>query len=137
LIVAFADAADTISITTLDTLREVAARSGAVLHVVLTSGSGPSSPSKGLQPLIGYRYADARQALIDIAESTGGRRGWPGVFSNSAVGAFRDALNDFRTSYVLRYRPQGIPPAGWHGITVEVKRRGNFTVRARRGYPAR
>jgi VWFA-related protein len=136
LIVVFTDAQDTISVTTLDTVREVAARSDAVLHVVLTSGSGPSSPSRGLQPLIGYRYADARQALVDIAESTGGRRGWPGVFSNSAVGAFRDALSEFRTSYVLRYRPEG-PPADWHSIAVDVKRRGNFTIRARRGYSGR
>jgi VWFA-related protein len=136
LIVVFTDGNDNMSVTTGDVVRDVAARSDAVLHVVLTDGVGRSLATMGLQPLIGRLDPDGEQALIKIAESTGGRRGWPGVFSNSAVGAFREALADFRASYVLRYRPQ-VLPADQHVITVDVTRKGTFTVRARRGYSSR
>lgn len=136
LIVLFTDGNDNMSVSTGDVVRDVAARSDAVLHVVLTQGVGRSLATLGLQPLIGRLDPDGKQALIEIAESTGGRRGWPGVFSNSAVGAFREALADFRASYVLRYRPQ-VPRAEQHVIAVEVLRKGNFTVRARRGYSSR
>jgi hypothetical protein len=46
---------------------------------------------------------------------------------------FLAAIEDFRTSYVLRYTPAGVKPEGWHEVTVSVKQR-NYTVRARRGY---
>jgi VWFA-related protein len=47
--------------------------------------------------------------------------------------AFLTALENFRTSYVLRYTPSGVDPTGWHDVAVSVKTRG-YTVRARRGY---
>ena len=47
--------------------------------------------------------------------------------------AFLTALENFRTSYVLRYSPTGVEPAGWHDVSVSVRSRG-YTVRARRGY---
>jgi hypothetical protein len=47
--------------------------------------------------------------------------------------AFLRAIDQFRTSYVLRYTPAGVPRAGWHDVTVTVPS-GKYTVRARRGY---
>jgi len=47
--------------------------------------------------------------------------------------AFLTALENFRTSYVLRYSPTGVEPTGWHDVAVSVRSRG-YTVRARRGY---
>jgi Mg-chelatase subunit ChlD len=47
--------------------------------------------------------------------------------------AFLTALENFRTSYVLRYSPTGVEPTGWHDVSVSVRSRG-YTVRARRGY---
>jgi hypothetical protein len=52
------------------------------------------------------------------------------------VGAtFKQAVSDFRTSYVLRYLPTGVAGEGWHELTVRVKK-GTYDVRARKGYTA-
>jgi VWFA-related protein len=47
--------------------------------------------------------------------------------------AFLDAIDTFRTGYVLRYTPSNIATKGWHDVTVAVKNT-KYTVRARRGY---
>jgi len=46
---------------------------------------------------------------------------------------FREAVADFRSAYVLNYTPEGVERAGWHDITVRVKK-GRYTIRARKGY---
>ena len=43
-------------------------------------------------------------------------------------------LDEFRSSYVLRYTPRGVDRPGWHEIDVRIVRPGSFTVRARKGY---
>jgi VWFA-related protein len=48
-------------------------------------------------------------------------------------GMFREALDDFRSAYVLTYTPAGVDRAGWHDITVRMKK-GKYTIRARKGY---
>jgi tetratricopeptide (TPR) repeat protein len=71
------------------------------------------------------------------AEMTGG--GWHqavGLSTPSLVGTFRETFDNFRSSYILRYTPQGVPRAGWHTIEVtmpEARARG-YTVSARKGY---
>jgi Mg-chelatase subunit ChlD len=50
--------------------------------------------------------------------------------------AFLRAIDNFRTSYVLRYAPTGVPVLGWHDVTVSVKSK-RYTIRARKGYFAR
>jgi len=48
---------------------------------------------------------------------------------------FLRALDEFRTSYVLRYTLQGVKRAGWHDLSVRIVKPGtNYSVRARRGY---
>jgi hypothetical protein len=46
---------------------------------------------------------------------------------------FLAALEEFRTSYQLRYSPTGVPRPGWHPVTVTVGQK-KYTVRARQGY---
>ena len=48
--------------------------------------------------------------------------------------SFIRELEDFRTSYVLRYSPTGVPAGGWHDVDVRLNRPGRFEVRARKGY---
>lgn len=48
--------------------------------------------------------------------------------------AFLQALEAFRACYVLRYRPTGVPPDGWHEVTIQVRREGRFQISARKGY---
>jgi hypothetical protein len=47
--------------------------------------------------------------------------------------AFLAAIESFRTSYILRYKPTTLAAKGWHDVDVRVKK-GGYTVRARRGY---
>ena len=46
---------------------------------------------------------------------------------------FRRMLQDFRSSYVLYFTPNGVERAGAHTLEVRLKR-GVADVRARRGY---
>jgi hypothetical protein len=46
---------------------------------------------------------------------------------------FGQALENFRSSYVLRYVPTGVSAPGWHTVTISVKNQ-RYTVRARQGY---
>lgn len=46
---------------------------------------------------------------------------------------FLTALNEFRTSYQLRYSPTGTARPGWHPVVVTVPK-GKYTIRARQGY---
>jgi VWFA-related protein len=50
-------------------------------------------------------------------------------------GMFLRALDDFRSSYVLRYAAEGVARAGWHELAVRVVKPGTkYDVRARKGY---
>lgn len=46
---------------------------------------------------------------------------------------FLTALDEFRTSYLLRYAPTGVPRSGWHPVQVTLAK-GRHTIRARQGY---
>lgn len=64
------------------------------------------------------------------AEVTGGRA----FLTGDVVGAFRDVLKDFRSSYVLRYTLHGVPSPSWHAVAVKVPSCPTCSIRARRGY---
>jgi VWFA-related protein len=48
--------------------------------------------------------------------------------------SFVRKLEEFRTSYVLRYSPTGVPAGGWHELEVRLNAPGGLDVRARKGY---
>ena len=123
LVVAYTDGADTISILPPDTVRDVAGFADALVHVVV-----PTDPDR-------RRTATSPVSagwLDEVTARTGGR-----VFSiesDAAITiAFARLIDEFRTSYVLRYLPTGVKAAGWHDITVRVKG-GPYDIRARKGY---
>jgi len=135
LAVAFTDGHDTLSVTTPDRVLEVARQSETVLHLVITSSASiPTSSIPRAWPIPGRMNPKGREMLLEAAEVTGGRRGWPGIFNASVLGAFKEIFNDFRASYVLKYRPRGVPSSGWHDLTVSVPKQRGYTIRARRGY---
>jgi VWFA-related protein len=117
LIVAYTDGRDTISITPLDTLREIAGIADAVVHFVVPTGGRVRSPTA---------------TLNEMASRTGGQL-FPVGLDAPIADAFAKALSEFRTSYVLRFTPTGVTRGGWHDIAVRVKT-GTYDVRARRGY---
>lgn len=77
--------------------------------------------------------ADYSGPLRAVADTTGGK-----YFELRSGDAFlqslRKAVDDFRSQYVLRYRPQGVSTPGWHALVVKMTRLGDFEIRARKGY---
>ena len=123
LVIAFTTGVDTISILGLETVESIASLADAVVHLVVpVAGSG--SARKSL-------LADAAP-LSNLVARTGGQV-FPADADAPIGGAFTRAIEEFRTSYVLRYVPQGVARDGWHDISVTVKG-GPFEIRARKGY---
>lgn len=111
----------------LDFLPAAAQRADALLYVVLTPGRQTFDTH---QPLVYPSEVVIRDAVARAAEATGGKA----FFTGEIVGAFRDVLEQFRNSYVLRYTVQGVPTRGWHDIVVKVPSCPECSVHARRGY---
>jgi VWFA-related protein len=126
-VVVFAAARDVLDIPDPAYLVRVASRSDALLHAVLN----PTRQTyDSHQPLRFPSEELIRNTLTRAAEATGGKA----YLTGDIVGAFRDALKAFRSSYVLRYTLDGVPAAGWHDIVVKVPRCPTCTIQARRGY---
>ena len=70
--------------------------------------------------------------MMELAAITGGH-----VFvvqrADELRAAFSAVVSQFRSRYLLTYRPRGVESAGWHSIGLELTR-GRATVTARRGY---
>jgi VWFA-related protein len=123
LVVAFSTGVDTISILGLDAVESLSGLTDAVVHVVVpVNGS-----SRAREALL----ADA-SPLKNLVTRTGGQI-FPADADGPIGGAFTRAIEEFRTSYVLRYMPEGVPSGGWHEITVIVKG-GPFQLHAKKGY---
>jgi VWFA-related protein len=124
LIVAYTDGQDTISILPIDAVREVAGFADAVVQIVVPTTRSPRS--SGMETVPGAAL------LSDLAARTGGQLFLMDVAA--PIGdAFKNAIDDFRTSYVLRYIPKGVTHTGWHDLNVRVTT-GTYEVRARKGY---
>lgn len=120
LVVVFTDGYDSRSTLDNASISALAGRVDAVLHAVLAESPVP----------IFARYQGSLRALREAAVKTGGEA----HRLSRAVEDFKQIVDDFRASYVLRYTPKGVAREGWHALTVHVLRQGAFTVRARQGY---
>jgi hypothetical protein len=125
-IVAYSDGIDTISFLDLDAVREIAGGTDAVVQILVPIAfDGRGRPQGSIPQAVQINEQAAR---------TGGKLFW--VDFAAPVGmAFKQAVADFRTSYVLRFMPTGVSKDGWHELTVRVKS-GTYEVRARKGYMA-
>ena len=133
LIVAVTDGLDYNSAVSSERVLDISARVESVLHLVVLRSAGAPLPNAP-QPAT-LRGPDGRgfQRLSDAAERTGGRMHEP-IFGGNLVRMFTQVFDDFRTSYVLRYTPNGVLTGGWHDVKVEVPSQPRATIRARRGY---
>ena len=123
LVIAYTDGQDTISALSLASLRDVAGFSDSVLQVVVpTIRIGANRPTQ----------TPGAPGLSDLASRTGGQLFLMNV-TEQITDAFKQAIEDFRTSYVLRYVPVGVAHGGWHDLDVKVVS-GKYEVRARKGY---
>jgi hypothetical protein len=115
----------------------LAARADAVLHAAFWASPNDGGSGGGLVGVVGAnasaRVAEWRvsyDAVVAAAHATGGAV----HRTNQPAATLLSTIRDFRTSYVLRYTPRGVPLPGWHELRVQVNRPGSFTVRARQGY---
>jgi hypothetical protein len=133
LIVAFTDSYDNRSVVSPELLAAAASRSESVLHIV-----SREPPSMGASEMLVNGLFWPPVALDAVAEATGGLRHTPAAWitepGGSLVFDFSRIFDDFRQSYVLRFRPTGVPLQGWHELTVGLRLKGNYKIRARRGY---
>ncbi len=132
LVVVFSDGEDQSSVTSPETLLEVARRTTPTLGLVFPSfrlrTGGMSPPSSPAAEARARMYADLAKEAGGFVET---------VNTGQSLGAaFRRILQDFRQSYVLYFAPAGVERSGFHTINVRVRRSG-VDVRARRGYAAR
>ena len=86
----------------------------------------------GIELWTAPRPPSDRPAMIDLAAITGGH-----VFvverADELRAAFAAVVSQFRSRYLLAYRPQGVENAGWHSIDLKLTS-GRATVTARRGF---
>jgi hypothetical protein len=135
LVVGMTDRRDCGSVVSAALLRELSARSEAVLHLIDQTGGGGDSAyrERSCSP---RRRGDGPAVLQEVAERTGGElhEQLRSLRSSSLPRAFKSIVDDFRQSYILRYSPTGVPRPGWHAIRVEVPAAKGATIRARQGY---
>jgi VWFA-related protein len=124
LVFVFTDGYDNSSVLGYGVLPDAAARSDAVLYVVLVKITGvPTEPTPA-----------AFEALADSANRTGGEF-YPATDEPIDVAtAFKTALDSFRHSYTLYFVPKGVSRTGWHKLDVKVTKSGKYDVQARQGY---
>jgi VWFA-related protein len=135
-VVVFTDGFDTASTIDMNRLPSLAAHSDAVLHAVIWVGPGEDTRNGGGLNAIGAMPGRTRawQESYDILGDVVRRSGGTLQRSEKAPEALAEIIADFRSSYVLRYSPRGVAPAGWHELGVKITRPGSFKVRARKGY---
>ena len=122
MVILMTDGDDTTSFFDMGTVIETAHYTSAQVSIVLARE--------------GHDLKDGAMVVMlrEVSRSTGGEI--LEIDRDGDLGkAFLAALENFRTSYVLRYVPAGVPASGWHEVDVKVKSK-NYQIRARRGWAA-
>lgn len=134
LIVAMTDGDDYGSVIRSQSVEDLAGRTEGVLHLLFVTSRPIAQARVGAPGVAGTSPdPDGLQHLARAAERSGGVA-HSLVFSVNVAELFKKAFDDFRSSYVLRYTPSGVPQRGWHSINVAVKRPERLAVRHRQGY---
>jgi hypothetical protein len=162
LIIAITNGVDTDSVLSLATVRDIAARSNATLHVSQIDVVEIPPPSSENDPIWLTAYEDSENHAVWRAEpthkfwlphytppripnrfdplgaivtGTGGKLHTLGLFvEHNAFDVFENAFKEFQTNYILRYTPQGVARGGWHDLVVKVPAYSGYVLHARRGY---
>jgi VWFA-related protein len=104
-------------------LFEVVTRTDVTVFVVALTDGTSRVPQRPTNERMLQQLADATGGALTIVQR------------DADLGAsFVRELENFRTSYVLRYTPTGVEAVGWHEVEVGLNRTGRFEVRARKGY---
>jgi VWFA-related protein len=136
LVVLFSDGGDTSSWLPARAVLERARRTDAVVYLVALRTPRFDTRLEyrsGIELWSGNGgFPTSAPPVVELASLTGGQI----VIADRPErlrDAFAAAVTQFRTRYLITYRPQGVDATGWHPIDVRLKgKRG--TVTARRGY---
>jgi VWFA-related protein len=124
LVMIFTDGADTSSVLTPVTLTRVIERTNASIAAVVPNSAflGRMVPGTG------------GEILRQLAAATGGQYIPVTSVAQNLSATFQRVLSDFRSAYVLHFIPTGVETAGFHTLTVAVRGKDDYVVKARRGY---
>jgi VWFA-related protein len=115
-IVVFSDGVDNVSLLTPSEVVEAASHTDGILYGIGVRQDG-----------------DARETFLPEAVRATGGRYFEAASERDLRRRFLDVLADIRSRYVLSYSPADAPEAGWHTLTLRLKRRKGVVL-ARRGY---
>jgi hypothetical protein len=128
----FSDGVDNMSFLDPSGLASLAGYSHAVLYLTLVSTPTTPAGRQGNGRFVPYSGGPNLRLLTETANRTGGA-----VYQRSAgtslSALFEQALDEFRSSYVLTFTPRGVKAKGWHTLTVKTKDPGR-RLRWRNGY---
>ena len=130
LVVGLSDGLDNMSFLNARHVASIAKSSGATLYVLL-AGARPGERFL-VSSATPYGGGPDRDHLKEATAATGGAL-FEMPAGTALPAAFKHALDDFRTGYVLQFTPRGVAAGGWHDLSVRTKDR-KLTVRARKGY---
>ena len=116
------DGVDTTSFFKIGLLRDTLQFSNGQTSIILVRGGRGSNLGDG--PVMD---------LLKVVTATGGGQIVELDKDDVLKDKFLATLDEFRTSYLLRYAPTGVPRPGWHPVVVTVAK-GKPTIRARQGY---
>lgn len=151
---------DTMSLTAVNRLQDVAATSDAQLHIILDEMTVWQELEQlrfqcgkldRCLPMFNFWQPYRRVSQVvkedrlvltpyglmlqDAALVTGGAIHVTQLINPPTLrSTFEKVFETFRQSYVLRYVPKGVTRDGWHSIAVTVPAHRRAVVRARRGY---
>ncbi len=130
--IVFTDGYDTSSFLDETAVLDVATRSHTAMFTVSTDSTAADFFRK---------LADTTGGVVQVIPpfaltiSTGGAASVSfGPTGDVLDASFLRALDDFRTSYVVRYSLTGVSRPGWHDVVVRVLKSGRYQVRAKKGY---
>jgi VWFA-related protein len=127
--IVFTDGVDGTSLLGPDEMIDAATRSGVTVFCIVFPDNTLTTTPMGTFVL----SAAGEVVLQRLSATTGGA--FTSVERNDELStSFVHALEEFRTSYVLRYNATGTPAAGWHELAVRITKPGRYDVRARKGY---
>lgn len=148
--IVFTDGYDSTSLLNESDVLELAGRSRTSIFVVARAAGGSELHfSPGLATVTASGPRQPTRFFDQVTAATGGVAQIVPRFTitstetrttirpnlNLLDDPFLKALEDFRSSYLLRYNLSAVPRPGWHDVAVNVTRPGtNYQVRTRNGY---
>jgi hypothetical protein len=134
----FTDGYDTMSFLDEASVLAAAGRSRTAAFVVTRPqnlGATPEAFFDRLADVTGGVVQIVSSAVMVVDKSPGSTRITFRPNDDLLDASFIKALEDFRTSYVVRYTLTGVKRSGWHDVAVKVTKAGKtYDVRTRKGY---